>query len=204
MIHPSAEGNCTVRVGHGLDQEESDEGRFIVLKPRDGSANDAGQFPCGREVGYEGKEFKLPKNFTCDSCTLQLEWALPNGDQIHQCADFLMAANESKFLFRIDPYIVVEECSGKCQNGGVCVNGECMCRTNYSGSYCQYRDQVTSRMIWYFLAFTLIAAIIVGIFIYVLRLRKQMERMPPAQVDDNPDSIIGSNPEPSALGRFGL
>jgi hypothetical protein len=87
-------------VGHGLDQEESDEGRFIVLKPRDGSANAAGQFPCGREVGYEGKEFKLPKNFTCDSCTLQLEWALPNGDQIHQCADFLMAASESKFFFQ--------------------------------------------------------------------------------------------------------
>ena len=79
MTHASPEANCTVRVGHGLDQEEGDEGRFIVLRPRDGSANQDGSFACGREVGYEGKEFRLPKNFTCDSCTLQFEWSLPNG-----------------------------------------------------------------------------------------------------------------------------
>ena len=30
-------------------------------------------------------------------------------------------------------------CSGKCQNGGVCVSGECHCRTGFEGSYCQYR-----------------------------------------------------------------
>ena len=40
------------------------------MKPRDGTANHDGSFPCGREIGYEGKEFKFPKNYTCDSCTL--------------------------------------------------------------------------------------------------------------------------------------
>jgi len=79
VTHAAADANCTVRLGHGLDQEEGDEGRFIVLRPRDGSAGPDGSFPCGREVGYEGKEFSFPKTFTCDSCTLQFEWALPGG-----------------------------------------------------------------------------------------------------------------------------
>ena len=70
VVHPSPDGNCTVRVGSGLDSEETDEGKFIVLQPRDGSANEQGSFPCGRDVGYEAKEFKFPKHFTCDSCTL--------------------------------------------------------------------------------------------------------------------------------------
>ena len=47
-----------------------DEDKFVVLKPRDGSARTDGSFPCGRQGGYEGKEFKFPKDYTCDSCTL--------------------------------------------------------------------------------------------------------------------------------------
>ena len=66
-----------------------DEDKFVVLKPRDGSARTDGSFPCGRQGGYEGKEFKFPKDYTCDSCTLQFEWAIPGG-QIHQCADLVM------------------------------------------------------------------------------------------------------------------
>jgi hypothetical protein len=74
VVHPSLKGNCTVRVGTGLD-----EGTFVTLKPRDGSANRDGSFPCGREKGYEGKEFRFPKDYTCDSCTLQFEWTIPGG-----------------------------------------------------------------------------------------------------------------------------
>ena len=74
VAHPAQDGNCTVRVGQGLDEDE-----FVVLKPRDGSAFKDGSFACGREIGYEGKEFKFPKNFTCDSCVLQLEWTTPAG-----------------------------------------------------------------------------------------------------------------------------
>jgi EGF-like domain len=116
-------------VGTGLDLEEQDEGRFITLQPRDGSANELGSFPCGRDVGYEGKEFRLPKNFTCDKCTLQFEWDLGEGRQIHQCADFLMSNKD------------IEECSGKCLNGGVCVNGECVCRTSFYGDLCQNKSK---------------------------------------------------------------
>jgi len=67
----------------------------VVLKPRDGSGNKDGSFPCGREVGYEGKEFRFPKNYTCDACTLQLEWSIATGS-IHQCADFIMEDREGK------------------------------------------------------------------------------------------------------------
>jgi hypothetical protein len=129
VTYPHPEGNCTIRVGTGLDSEEQDEGRFITLQPRDGSANEFGSFACGREVGYEGKEFRLPRNFTCDKCTLQFEWDLGEGRQIHQCADFLMSSKD------------IEECSGKCLNGGVCVNGECMCRTNFYGDLCQNKSK---------------------------------------------------------------
>jgi hypothetical protein len=36
-------------------------------------------------------------------------------------------------------FILVADCSGKCQNGGVFINGECRCRSGYSGNYCQYK-----------------------------------------------------------------
>ena len=77
-----------MRVGVGLDEDE-----FLVVKPRDGSADRKGSFPCGREIGYEGKEFRFPKNYTCDSCTLQFEWTV-NGGQIHQCADIILQDKE--------------------------------------------------------------------------------------------------------------
>jgi len=49
----------------------ADEADFKVLFPLDKSANKDGSFPCGRtETNIEGKEFKFPKNFTCDTCTL--------------------------------------------------------------------------------------------------------------------------------------
>ena len=48
VLHPSVSGNCTVRIGPGGD----DDG-FIILKPKDGSGNNKGAFPCGREVGFE-------------------------------------------------------------------------------------------------------------------------------------------------------
>jgi len=64
VLHPSPTGNCTIRLGEGPNEED-----FKVIYPLDHSANKKGSFPCGREEsGFEGKEIKLPKNFTCDSC----------------------------------------------------------------------------------------------------------------------------------------
>jgi hypothetical protein len=61
----SPDGNCTVRLGSGLDEDD-----FTVLKPTDGTADENGKFPCGRVGGYDGKEFKFSKGSTCESCTL--------------------------------------------------------------------------------------------------------------------------------------
>jgi hypothetical protein len=58
----------------------------------------------------------------------------------------------------------VEECAGKCMNGGVCQNGNCKCRKGYSGSFCQYKDTDASPILYYFMVFIVIIAIIVGLF----------------------------------------
>jgi len=149
VLHPSKVGNCTVRLGSGNDEAE-----FQVLRPRDGSADAEGKFPCARQATpYEGKEFRFPKNLACESCTLQWEWETENG-QIHQCADLVLLST------------AVEDCAGKCQNSGVCVNGECKCRDNYQGQYCQYKAAVSSRMwIWFIVYAFLIALIALVVFI---------------------------------------
>lgn len=88
VVHPSKVGNCTVRIGGG-----DDEAQFTTLFPRDGSANSEGSFPCGRQVAaYEGKEFRFPKNLACESCMLQWEWEIEDG-QIHQCADMVLLSS---------------------------------------------------------------------------------------------------------------
>lgn len=76
--HPAPQGNCTVRLGMGADEAD-----FKVLYPLDKSANKDGSFPCGRtETNVEGKEFRFPRNFTCDTCTLQVEWTVSTSQKI--------------------------------------------------------------------------------------------------------------------------
>ena len=60
---------CTIRLGEDATDKEYD-----VLAPTDGSGGKNGSFPCGRSEGQDGKEIKFPKNLTCDSCILQMEW----------------------------------------------------------------------------------------------------------------------------------
>jgi hypothetical protein len=100
VLHAAADGNCTLRIGQGLDEDD-----FLVLRPRDTRVNRDGSFACGRQPGYEGKEFRFPANYTCDACTLQLEWALPTG-QLHQCADFIMEDKDSNQLLLIHTLII--------------------------------------------------------------------------------------------------
>jgi hypothetical protein len=87
VIHPASQGNCTVRLGMGADEAD-----YKILYPLDKSANAEGSFPCGRtETNVEGKEFRFPKNFTCDSCSVQVEWTVStiNKTQVqqHHCGD---------------------------------------------------------------------------------------------------------------------
>lgn len=71
---------------------------------------------------------------------------------MHLCSDILIIDKE------------IEECAGKCQNGGICANGECRCRKGYSGYYCQYRDVDGSPILYYFMVFIVLLVIIGGLF----------------------------------------
>lgn len=51
VIERAENGNCTMKIGASPDGDD-----FQVLYPLDGSADDAGVFPCGRdETAFEGK-----------------------------------------------------------------------------------------------------------------------------------------------------
>ena len=73
---PAQNGNCTVKISPGLDNETN----FKTIFPVDGSANNKGEFPCGRTQGFDTKQFKLPENYVCDQCTLQWKWFTKFGE----------------------------------------------------------------------------------------------------------------------------
>ena len=77
VIHPSHYGNCTLRVGEAGATKTSS---MTVLHPLDGSGDENGVFPCGRqEHQFEGKEFKLPIAFESDAGIVGLEWQTEKG-----------------------------------------------------------------------------------------------------------------------------
>jgi hypothetical protein len=100
--------NCTMSISTGGDNVQD----FRLLRPRDDSADLDGIFSCGRRAGYESKEFRLPKGFVCDTCTLKMTWILNDQERVHQCSDLTIM----DVLGDEDG----SECSGQCFNGGVC------------------------------------------------------------------------------------
>lgn len=81
----AADGQCTIRLAEGPDDDELD-----VIYPLDGTGTQAtnGAFPCGRTTGAsEGKEILLPRDFTCDSCFIQVEFESHVGGKQYMCAD---------------------------------------------------------------------------------------------------------------------
>ena len=81
---------------------------------------------------------------------------------MHICADVTIIDKE------------VEECAGKCQNGGICLNGECKCRKGYTGPYCQYKDVDSSNLLYYLMIFLVLMAVIGGLFYASFRIIKQV------------------------------
>ena len=53
ILVPENSGNCTVKISNGLQDEEN----FKLLKPVDGEVYEDGSFKCGREKGFENKDF---------------------------------------------------------------------------------------------------------------------------------------------------
>lgn len=101
--YPVANGNCTVSLSPALEEN------FIKLKPYINSyslntndnnnnnmlTNNDYTFNCGRQLGFEFMEFELPTDYSCDHCTLQIEWNTPRG-VIYSCSDFMIIGNKSK------------------------------------------------------------------------------------------------------------
>ena len=57
---------CQLKLSMGSENELD----FKVLRPRDDSADREGKFPCGRQTGFEGKEFRFPDEAQCPGCIL--------------------------------------------------------------------------------------------------------------------------------------
>lgn len=88
---PVGGGNCTVSISSGLDVN------FTTLKPigKDIVYDSEYTFACGRQDGFEFKQFELPDNYACDQCTLQLKWNTPYG-KFYQCSDLMILGNKGK------------------------------------------------------------------------------------------------------------
>ena len=71
--------NCTLSLSTGSENIQD----FKVLQPRDNSADWQGSFPCGREAGFEGKEFRFPNDISCPSCILKFSQEISADEQIH-------------------------------------------------------------------------------------------------------------------------
>jgi len=75
VLERADNGNCTMKIG--ADPESAS---MFTLFPIDGSADDNGSFPCGREESnFEGKMVRFPKNLDCNPCTFVFEWATEQG-----------------------------------------------------------------------------------------------------------------------------
>ena len=177
IIHPIPEGNCTLRLSNGID--ENDEKGYTVLNPvfdysfqnYDGSYDyysgdqsnymrkfySGGKFSCGRtdEDTFESIAVQFP-NLTCEDWLLQMIVETKEGN-IYQCSDIEVINSE------------MIDCLGTCQNEGFCVNGKCICRSGFIGDYCQFKTQeklTYTPFLSYFLL--IILAIIVAAVWYIV------------------------------------
>ena len=146
-VVPAKGSNCTVKISKGLEKDDE----FSVLYPTDGSANKDGAFPCGRSKGFESQEFALPPDYECDQCILQWKWTTSYGD-IYSCSDIIINGGN------------MTACMAKCQNGGACFNGQCMCLEGFSGEFCEKTKG--EGVNWLLILLILIAVTLIGAIVY--------------------------------------
>jgi hypothetical protein len=135
---PALAGNCTLKISQSKDFKHSS-----TLHPEDGSANEQGKFACGREAAYEEtKTVRFPTTMKCTPCTLQWAWETYAGT-FFQCVDVTLVG------------AVDDECLGKCQNSGICIEGVCQCLSTYYGDFCEhaYPTEDNISVIGYFVMF---------------------------------------------------
>ena len=150
VLVPENSGNCTVKISNGRQDNES----FKLLKPVDSEVNSDGSFKCGREKGFEHREFILPENYECDGCTLQWKWSTSYGE-VYSCSDIIINGGQ------------LSKCMGKCLNGGSCFNGECLCLKGYTGEFCEEKEGQTSlTWLWIILGLLGLGAAVYGIYYF--------------------------------------
>lgn len=140
-ITPDNKGKCMVRISPG----GSDPNDFRTLYPIDNSSNEDGLFNCSREIGFENKEFTLPADYECDGCTLQFKWVTSKGN-MYSCSDIIINGD------------LISECINKCQNGGSCFNGKCLCPKGYTGTYCDDSSSSSKVLLVLLILLALLAA----------------------------------------------
>ena len=148
ILVPENSGNCTVKISNGLQEEQN----FKLLQPVDTEVYHDGSFKCGREKGFENKDFILPDDYECDGCTLQWKWSTSYGE-IYSCSDIIINGGK------------LNKCMGKCLNGGTCFNGECLCVNGFIGEFCE-NEKGQSSLTWLWILLGLIIFGIVGYLIY--------------------------------------
>ena len=148
VLVPENSGNCTVKISNGIQDIES----FKLLKPVDIEVHSDGSFKCGREKGFEHREFILPENYECDGCTLQWKWSTSYGE-VYSCSDIIINGGQ------------LSKCMGKCLNGGSCFNGECLCLKGYTGEFCEEKEGQTS-LTWLWIILGLLGLGAAGYGIY--------------------------------------
>ncbi|CAI2378059.1 unnamed protein product [Moneuplotes crassus] len=142
-INPDIDGMCRITI------QESTSEPFKPVEVK--GYTEEGWFMCGRRGNsLEQKEFKTP-SYTCDICTLQLQFNTSQG-MVSICSDISLLEGE------------VIDCEGRCQNGGTCYNGVCLCASGFGGKYCEgkgyYEDN--SPNIWIIL---LVILIVIAFFV---------------------------------------
>ena len=194
ILVPEYKGNCTVKISNGKQDEES----FKLLQPVEGKINEDGSFACGREKGFEHKEFILPDDYECDGCTLQWKWSTSYGD-IYSCSDIIINGGS------------LTKCMGKCLNGGSCFNGKCICEKGFSGDFCQDKEGEHSlTWLWVLLTIGALAGVGYACYKYKDNIKNCIDRgkswivtkgrnnsLPFNENGSNPDNIIEDNSKQS-------
>lgn len=152
-VVPASSGNCTVKISPGIENEAN----FTTLYPLYTKSGKNGEFSCGRSKGFEHQQFQLPPDFECDGCTLQWKWNTPYGD-VYSCSDIMINGD------------LMGACMAKCQNGGSCFNGKCICLKGFSGEFCEDEGGKGINWLLVFL-FILVIAAIVGLSVYLIRMK---------------------------------
>ena len=186
ILVPENSGNCTVKISNGRQDINS----FHLLRPTDGETNSDGSFKCGREKGFEHKEFILPSDYECDGCTLQWKWSTSYGD-IYSCSDIIINGAQ------------LGKCMGKCLNGGSCFNGQCLCLKGFSGDFCEEEDgQSSLTWLWILLGLIGLGATGYGIYYFWSKIKECLNRHTPSWIraEDSRNPQFAFNEEKSKEG----